>query len=77
VNPGGQPIPSFIECVKNRVPTCAPVEIAHRSTKLCSIGAISMLLGRPVTWDASNEAFVGDAAANRLCRRAARQPWRI
>jgi hypothetical protein len=77
VNPGGRPIPGFIECVKKRLETCAPVEVAHRSTTLSTIGAIAMILGRPVKWDFAKEEFVGDEEANRLRSRAMRQPWRV
>ena len=73
----GRPIPGFAECVKKRLVTCAPVEIAHRSTNLCSLGAISMILGRALEWDAAKEEFLHDDEANRLRSRAMRQPWRI
>jgi hypothetical protein len=75
--PGGEAIPDFIECVKRRLDTCAPVEIAHRSTNMCSLGAISMLLNRKVVWDADKEEFVRDDDANRLKSRAMREPWRL
>ena len=76
VEPGGGPIPGFPECVKRRTGTCAPVDIAHRSTNLCSLGAISMILRRPLRWDAAREEFLDDEA-NRLRSRAMREPWRI
>ncbi len=75
--PGGEPIPDFIQCVKQRLKTCAPVEVAHRCTNLCSIGAISMLLNRKLTWDATREEFLHDDDANRLRSRAMREPWRL
>jgi len=77
VRPGGEPIPDFIECVKRQLKTCAPVEVAHRSTTLCSLGAISMLLRRKVVWDPLQEHFVNDADADRLKSRAMREPWRL
>jgi predicted dehydrogenase len=77
VRPGGEPIPDFIECVRRHERTCAPVEIAHRSTTLCSLGAISMLLRRKVLWDSAKEEFVNDLQANRLKSRAMREPWRL
>ena len=77
VHPNGRPIPDFVECVKKRLKTCAPVEVARRSTNLCSIGAISMRLGRPLKWDAAREEFLGDEEANRLRRRAMRAAWKI
>ncbi|HOE96964.1 MAG TPA: Gfo/Idh/MocA family oxidoreductase [Candidatus Sumerlaeota bacterium] len=75
--PGGEPIPDFIECVRRGLRTCAPVEVAHRSTTLCSLGAISMQLGRKVVWDPVKEEIVNDPEAQRLCSRAMREPWSI
>lgn len=67
----------FIQCVRQGRRTCAPVEVAHRSTNLCSIAAIGMLLNRKVTWDPAREEFVGDEEANRLRARHMREPWAI
>lgn len=75
--PGGEAIPDFIECVRNHQRTCAPVEVAHRTTTLCNLGAISMLLRRKVVWDPVKEEFVNDAEANRLRSRAMREPWTL
>jgi predicted dehydrogenase len=75
--PDGGPIPDFIECVRRRRQTCAPVEVAHRSTTLCSLGAISMQLGRKVVWDPAKETFIDDPEADRLCARAMREPWTL
>jgi len=67
----------FIDCVRQGRRTCAPVEVAHRSTTLCSIVAIGMLLGRKLTWDPGREEFVNDEGANRLRARHMREPWSI
>jgi hypothetical protein len=67
----------FIDCVRKGLETCAPVEVAHRSTTLCSIGAISMLVRRKLTWDPEKEQFAGDDEANRLRSRAMREPWQL
>jgi len=77
VRPAGEPIPDFIECVRQHRRTCAPVEVAHRSTTLCNLGAISMLLRRKVVWDPVKNAFVNDTEANRLKSRAMREPWML
>ncbi len=77
VQPQGEPIPDFVACVREHRRTCAPVEIAHRSTTLCSLGAISMQLARKVTWDPVREDFIGDPEAARLKSRAMREPWRV
>ena len=67
----------FIECVREGRKTCAPVEIAHRSTTLCSLAAIAMLVRRKLVWNAKQEEFVGDEDANRLRARHPRAPWRV
>jgi myo-inositol 2-dehydrogenase/D-chiro-inositol 1-dehydrogenase len=67
----------FIDCIRKGRRTCAPVDIAHRSTTLCSIAAIGMQVRRKVTWDGKREQFVGDEEANRLRARHARAPWGI
>lgn len=73
--PRGEPIPDFIECVRRHERTCAPVEVAHRTTTLCSLGAISMELRRKVVWDPARQEFINDPEANRLRSRAMREPW--
>lgn len=67
----------FIDCIRQGRRTCAPVEVAHRSTTLCSIAAIGMQLRRKVTWDGKREEFVGDEEANRLRSRHARGGWAV
>lgn len=68
---------NWLDCIRSRQQTAAPVEVAHRSTTLCNIGAISMMLGRRLKWDAEGERFVNDAQANRLLWKSMREPWRL
>jgi predicted dehydrogenase len=75
--PYGEEIPDFIECVKRRLRTCAPVEVAQRTTNLCSIAAISMRLNRRLTWNTANEEFLNDPEADRLRSRTMREPWSL
>ncbi len=56
---------NFIECIQSRKPTITPVEVAHRSTSVCHIGAICLDLGRPLEWDPVAEKFVNDDEANK------------
>ena len=42
---------NFIDCVRSRKKTIAPVEVAHRTITVCHLGNISMLLKRKVQWD--------------------------
>lgn len=68
---------NFLECIKSRSLTVAPVEIAHRSCTVCLIGAIAMELGRKVRWDPVNEQFLNDPEANTMKSRQMRHPWRL
>ena len=56
---------NFIECIASRKPTITPVEVAHRSTSVCHIGAICLDLGRPLEWNPATERFVNDDEANK------------
>ena len=66
---------NFIDCVRTRKPTVAPVDVAHRSITPAHLGNIAMILGRKLKWDPAKEAFLGDEQANRMRSRAYRAPW--
>jgi predicted dehydrogenase len=68
---------NFFDCVRSRAEPIAPVEVGHRSTTMCIIGYIAMLLGRKLKWDAEKEQFVNDAEANRMLARPMRSPWSL
>jgi hypothetical protein len=70
---------NFIDCVKTRRQTAAPVEIAHRTVTICHVANVAMLLGRPVKWDPKTEEFPGDAQANSMpmVDRSRREPWTL
>jgi predicted dehydrogenase len=67
---------NFIDCVRSRRQTAAPVDVAHRSLTPAHLGNIAMQLGRKLRWDPRAERFVGDEHANRMLARAYRGPWR-
>jgi hypothetical protein len=67
----------FIECIRSRRETVAPVEVAHRATTIGLIGDIAMRLRRTMCWDPAAERFVGNDAANRMLSRAMREPWSV
>jgi predicted dehydrogenase len=77
VHPSDDHMKNFLDCIRTRAETAAPVEVAHRSTTVCNLAAISMLLGRKLRWDPARERFLGDGEANRLLARAPRAPWRL
>lgn len=68
---------NFLECIKTGGQTAAPIEIAHRSTTICSLGDIAMRLGRKLQWSPEKEQFIGDDEANRMLGRAYRSPWQL
>jgi predicted dehydrogenase len=68
---------NFLNCVRSRKETVAPIEIAHRSISVGLLGEIAMLLGRKLRWDPDKEQFVNDDIANRMLRRSMRSPWHL
>ena len=68
---------NFLECVRSRGETVAPIDVAVRSDALCHLSDIAMRTGRRLTWDPAREVFVGDDQANRLLVRPMRSPWRL
>jgi hypothetical protein len=68
---------NFLDCVKTRQPTIAPVETAHHSAIPGHLGMISMLTGRKIRWDNASETIIGDPKAAKMLTRQYRAPWRI
>ena len=68
---------NFLDCVKSRQPTVAPVETGHHSTIPGHLGLISMLTGRKLSWDVEQEKILGDAEASKLLAREYRAPWKL
>jgi predicted dehydrogenase len=68
---------NFFDCVRTRARPIADVELGHRTTTVCNLGQIAMVLGRKLRWDPAKEEFVGDEVANRLRGRAMRSPWAL
>jgi len=67
---------NFFACVRSRKRPIADVELGHRTTTVCNLGQIAMVLGRKLKWDPVKEEF-DDAMANRLRTRAMRSPWSL
>ena len=68
---------NFLDCVKSRARTASNADIMRHSHIACHAAAIAWQLGRKVTFDPVNEAFVGDDEANAMRARALRSPWHI
>jgi len=69
---------NFVDCVRSREPTAAPVEVAHRSITVCHLGNIAMRLGREsLKWDPETETIPGDDEAAAMLTRPYRAPWSL
>jgi len=68
---------NFLECIKSRSGTVAPVEIGHRSCSVCLLGEIAMRLGQKLKWDPETEQFNNSDEANRMLSRPMRSPWHL
>ena len=68
---------NFLDCVRSRKPTIAPVEVAHHSTIPGHLGLISMLVGRKVKWDVAQEQIQNDPSATELLSRPYRSPYKL
>ena len=68
---------NFVDCVRTRRPTIAPVEVAVLSDTITQLSMIAIQTGRKIKWDPQAEKIVGDTDALRLWGRALREPWRL
>ena len=68
---------NFFDCVRSRKQPISDIESQHRSVSTCHLGNISMLLDRPLQWDAEKEQFIGDDEANKLLKREQRKGFEI
>jgi len=68
---------NFLDCVKSRQATIAPVETAHHSAIPGHLGLISMLTGRKIRWSVEQEEIIGDPEASKLLTREYRAPWKL
>jgi hypothetical protein len=67
---------NFLDCVKSRKEPIEPVETGHRTSMLCHLGNIAMLLKRKIKFDPKQEQIVGDEEAAQMLSRPLRGPWR-
>ncbi len=68
---------NFLDCIKSRGRTAAPVEIGHRSVSICHLGNIAMKLQRKLQWDPTAERFTDCDEANQMLSRPMRSPWHL
>jgi predicted dehydrogenase len=68
---------NFLSAVRARTQPISDVEFGHRTTTVCNLGNIAMLLDRKLKWDPAREMFPDDEMANRLRARSMRAPWTL
>jgi len=68
---------NFVDCIKNRRPTAAPVEVGHRSVSICHLGNIAMKLKAKLRWDPAAERFTNSNEANQMLAKPMRSPWHL
>jgi predicted dehydrogenase len=68
---------NFLQAIRSRERPISDVEIGHRTTTVCNLGNIAMLLDRKLRWDPVAEQFIDDAMANRMRGRSMRGPWSL
>jgi predicted dehydrogenase len=66
---------NFLDCVKSRQETIAPVQTAHHSATPGHLGLISMLTGRKIRWSVQHEKILDDPEASKLLTRPYRAPY--
>jgi hypothetical protein len=70
---------NFIDCVRSRQKTIAPIEVGCSTAITCCLGNIATELGRPVKWDPATYTFVNDpeATGHRLMNYEYRRPYHL
>ena len=68
---------NFIDCVRSRKETIAPIEVAYRAISVALLGEIAMTTGQKIQWDPEKQEIIGNPMASRLLTRPYRQPWTL
>jgi len=68
---------NFIDCVRSRKETIAPIEVAYRAISVALLGEIAMTTGQKIQWDPEKQEIIGNPMASRLLSRPYRQPWSL
>ncbi len=66
---------NWLDCIRSRQQTIAPVEVAHRACSACLIHHMAMKAKRKLYWDPLKERFKNDDDANALLSRPQRPPY--
>jgi hypothetical protein len=70
-------IQNWLDAIKIRGTTNAPLEIGHRSVTICLLANLARELGRTLRWEPEREVFLDDDQANALLDRPRRPGWEL
>ncbi|HAQ20540.1 MAG TPA: dehydrogenase [Prolixibacteraceae bacterium] len=68
---------NFIDSLRSRKDTIAPVEAGQRTCTVCILGNIAHELQRPVNWDPKKQFFVNDLEAEKFFKREYRKGYSL
>ncbi len=68
---------NWLDAIRTRRRPACDVAVGCQATIAAHLGCIATWTGRALKWDPVREQFLGDNEANRMRRRAMRQPWRV
>jgi predicted dehydrogenase len=68
---------NFVDSVRSRKPTIAPIEPAYRAISVGLLGEIAMTTGQKIKWDPVKEEIIDNPAATRMLSRPYRKPWTL
>ncbi len=68
---------NFVDCVRSKKETIAPVDVAYRAISVALLGEIAMTTGQVIKWDPAKEEIIGNPRASRMLSRPYRQPWTL
>jgi predicted dehydrogenase len=68
---------NFVDCVRSRKETIAPVQVAYRAISVALLGEIAMTTGQTIKWDPAKEEILGNPRASKMLSRPYRQPWTL
>jgi predicted dehydrogenase len=68
---------NFFDCIRAGKKPISDFESQHRSATTCHLVNLSIRLGRPLSWNAEKEEFVGDAEANTWLGREQRKGFEV
>jgi hypothetical protein len=70
-------IQNWLDCIKSREETNAPIEAGHRAASICHLANICRELRRKLKWDPEKEVFPEDEEANALVDRPRRKGFEL